>query len=214
MSTTSYPPPSEEVSTELVTEAARALSLSEASDEAVALELLRRVLGEKAPEVLWKDGTRSTPARMIKALRELTDGYAIEPKRLLTQFDSEGDPLVVVKDIEYSSLCEHHVLPFTGTVSVAYIPNQKIVGLSKIPRVVRAYSRRLQVQERLTDQVADSLQGLDPKGVAVLVRGVHSCCQLRGIERRAEMVTSALRGVFKSDVSARAEVMALLGAGR
>lgn len=184
------------------------MNLADAPDEAVALEFLRRVLGERASEVLGHTGTQDTPRRMLKALREMTDGYGALPS--MTAFDAEGDPLVAVKDIEFSSLCEHHVLPFTGTVSVAYIPRKKIVGLSKIPRIIRAYSRRLQVQERLTEQIADALVDLEPKGVAVLVRGVHSCCQLRGAERRAEMVTNALRGVFREEPSARSEVMMLL----
>ncbi len=192
----------------------------ESYDDAMLMrEVLRRVLaGHGTPEAakaLDREGMESTPLRMLKALRELTDGYAVEdPSTLLTDFPPEGDQIVVVRDIEFSSLCEHHVLPFTGTVSVAYLPTKRIVGLSKIPRIIRAYSRRLQVQERLTVQIAKALERLEPEGVAVIVRGVHQCCSLRGAERRAEMVTSHLVGVFRDDPQARAEVLDLLGAKR
>lgn len=185
------------------------------SDEALMREVLRRVLGAHGvAKELEHEGMRDTPKRMLKALRELTDGYAEDPSTMLTSFAGEGDQIVVVRDIEFASLCEHHILPFTGTVSVAYIPSERIVGLSKIPRVIRAFSRRLQVQERLTVQIAKALDPLNPVGVAVVVRGVHECCQLRGAERRAEMVTSHLVGKFRDDPQARAEVLGLLGVGR
>lgn len=185
-------------------------------DNVLMHEVLRRVLAPHGAEsALDAEGMADTPKRMLKALRELTDGYAVkQPSTLLTDFAGEGDQIVVVRDIEFASLCEHHVLPFTGVVSVAYIPTKRIVGLSKIPRVIRAYSRRLQVQERLTVQIAQALDALEPAGVAVVVRGVHECCQLRGAERRAEMVTSHLVGKFRDDPQARAEVLGLLGVGR
>lgn len=175
--------------------------------------LLRALLGSQRTALLDAPGMLETPGRMARALAELLDGYDAEVD--LTSFDVEGEPgIVVVRDIHYSSLCEHHVLPFSGTASVAYIPTKKIIGLSKIPRLVRAFSRRLQVQERLTSQLADSLAPLEPAGVAVVVRGQHTCCSMRGAEADALMVTSAVRGVFMHEADARAEVMALLGAAR
>lgn len=184
--------------------------LSHVGTPELAEALLRRVLGEHADDALVREGMADTPARMVKALRELTVGYGMKPENLLTTFPAEGaDEIVVVRDIPFSSLCEHHILPFRGTVSVAYLPTKRIVGLSKIPRIVKAFSKRLQVQERLTMQIADALAPLDPRGVAVLIKGVHECAELRGVETRAEMVTSAMRGLFKDDARARAEVMEL-----
>ena len=154
-----------------------------------------------------------TPRRMAKALRELTEGYATEDlTRLLKAFDAPADPgIVVVRGIAFASLCEHHVLPFTGTAAVAYIPRSKVVGLSKIPRLVRAVTRRLQLQERIGQQVADALvAGLDPIGVMVIVKARHTCMGLRGIESPGEMVTSCVRGAFAKEPEARAEAMALL----
>jgi GTP cyclohydrolase I len=119
-----------------------------------------------------------------------------------------------VRDIAFSSLCEHHVLPFTGKVSVAYLPGERIIGLSKIPRIVRALSRRLQVQERLTDQIGHSLQDMiKPRGVAVIAKGVHTCMCLRGAEASGEMVTSCMLGVFRDKPEARNEVLRLLEGG-
>jgi len=173
--------------------------------------LLRSILGDEvADSVLGREGMASTPERMAKALRELTSGYGVDVSRLLTTFPADGaDEAIVIRDVPFSSLCEHHILPFRGVVSVAYLPTDRIVGLSKVPRIIRALSRRLQVQERLTMQIADALEPLKPRGVAVLVRGVHECAELRGVETRAEMVTSVMRGAFKDDARARAEVLAL-----
>lgn len=158
-----------------------------------------------------------TPARMAKALRELTEGYATtDLVGMLKAFDAPPDPgIVCVRGVTFASLCEHHVLPFTGLVSVAYIPSAKVVGLSKIPRLIRAVTRRLQLQERIGQQVADALvKGLDPIGVMVIVRARHTCMGLRGIESPGEMVTSCVRGAFAKEPEARAEAMALLtGAG-
>jgi GTP cyclohydrolase I len=154
-----------------------------------------------------------TPVRLVKALRELTEGYATEDLgALLKAFDAPADPgVVMVRGIEFASLCEHHVLPFTGTVAVAYIPRERVVGLSKIPRLVRAVTRRLQLQERIGQMVADTMmQRLDPVGVMVIVRARHTCMGLRGVESQGEMVTSCVRGVFSSDPAARAEAMALI----
>lgn len=158
----------------------------------------------------------ATPARLARALAEMTSGYTEDPAAHLQRtFDVRHDELVLVRDIPFASLCEHHVLPFAGTVSVAYIPQGRIVGLSKIPRMVAGFARRLQVQERLTTQVAEAMErALGPKGVAVHVRGNHSCMQLRGARTHGEMVTSSMRGVFRNDASARAEVLSLMGVGR
>lgn len=166
--------------------------------------LLRKLGADVDPE---------TPGRMLKALREMTAGYATSDlKSLLKTFDAPSDPgIVSVRGIPFASLCEHHVLPFTGTVSVAYIPSKRIVGLSKIPRLVRAVTRRLQVQERIGQMVADAMvDGLDPIGVMVIVTGAHTCMNLRGIECPGDMVTSCVRGAFAKEPEARAEAMALL----
>lgn len=163
-----------------------------------------------------------TPGRFVRALQELTSGYAIkDPVEILKTFPVEGghaDPspshdggLVMVKDIPFASLCEHHVLPFTGTVAVAYIPSDRIVGLSKIPRLIRAYTRRLQVQERIGQQVGDAIQdALNPLGVMVVVRGRHTCMAIRGVETPGEMITSYVLGVFRKDPAARSEALSLL----
>lgn len=181
-----------------------------------ALGLMLQVLPEDLVRAFELDeppeGMRKTPARFLKALRELTDGYSVEdPADLLTLFDADGyDQIVVVRDIPFVSLCEHHVLPFTGHVHVAYLPGKHIIGLSKIPRVVRAVSRRLQVQERIGQDIATALQRAEPLGVAVLIEGHHTCMSLRGVESQGEMVTSVMEGAFRDKSEARAEVMDLL----
>lgn len=165
-------------------------------------------------EALGLEHDQDTPGRMAKALRELTEGYAVEDlKSLLKDFEAPDDPgIVAVRGISFASLCEHHVLPFTGQVAVAYIPSKRIVGLSKIPRLVRAVTRRLQVQERIGAMVADAMvEALAPIGVMVIVRARHTCMGLRGIESPGEMVTSCVRGAFKDEHDARAEAMALIG---
>lgn len=156
---------------------------------------------------------KETPARMAKALGELTAGYEQDPQEILsTTFDGEGyDQVICVRRIPFSSLCEHHVLPFTGTVDVAYLPGSKIVGLSKIPRLVQCFAKRLQVQERLTRDIAGAVEEfLAPKGVVVVARGEHSCMRLRGVRSTGEMITSDVRGLFRQDAPARAEVLSLL----
>lgn len=160
-----------------------------------------------------REGLLETPKRVLKALRELTGGYAQDPCSILNKtFNVACDEMVIVKDIEYWSLCEHHMLPFHGTATVAYIPSGSVVGLSKIPRVVEAYARRLQVQERLTNQIANAVdEALDPLGVAVVVTGSHLCCAMRGAKKAVTMKTSALRGLLKEDGDARAEFLKLAG---
>ena len=158
-----------------------------------------------------REGLRSTPSRVAKMYAELTAGYHIDPLALINDavFTVDYDEMVVVKDIDFNSLCEHHMLPFMGRVHVAYIPNGKVIGLSKIPRVVEMFARRLQVQERMTVQIADFIdEALRPLGVAVVAEGVHMCSVMRGVKKaNAKMITSAMRGVFRSDSKTRAEFM-------
>lgn len=166
-------------------------------------------------EDLNREGLKQTPARMAKALVQLTEGYGQDLGELLTTFPADGyDEIVVLKNIPFASICEHHVLPFTGMVAVAYLPNERIIGLSKIPRLVRAVSRRLQVQEKMTKQIGEALmKHLKPRGVGVIVEAVHTCMTLRGVEGAGSMVTSMMLGFFRDDDKARAEVMRLMGRG-
>ncbi len=161
-----------------------------------------------------RDGLERTPKRVAKALRFLTSGYEQDPYEILNDalFDVTYDEMVIVKDIEFYSLCEHHMLPFFGRVHVAYIPNGKVVGLSKIPRTVEMFARRLQVQERLTKEVATTLeQVLDPRGVAVVVEAVHLCMMMRGVQQpNSFAITSSLHGVFQNDSKTRSEFMDLI----
>ena len=164
-----------------------------------AIRVLLRAVGED-PE---RDGLLKTPQRVARMYEELLAGYSQNLDTLLNDalFDVDYDEgeLITVAGISFSSLCEHHMLPFTGTAHVAYLPKGKVVGLSKIPRVVDMFARRLQVQERLTGQIADALmQALDPRGVMVMVEGAHSCCSLRGVKKQGvNMVTTARRGAFR-----------------
>lgn len=181
-------------------------------DQARRAECYRQILASTlGPELT--PGTEETPLRAAKAWAELTSGYATDIASLFKTFDSEGnDEMIAVSGMSFSSLCEHHLLPFEGHAHVVYVPDGEIVGLSKIPRVLRAFSRRLQVQERLTSQIADAMvEHLNPKGVMVVVEASHSCMRCRGIESSGLMVTSALRGVLKDDGVGRAEAFALIG---
>lgn len=171
-----------------------------------------RVLLVSIGEDPTRDGLLDTPRRVAKAWREMTAGIATCPDDVLDRvFDVPHDELVLLKGIRFSSLCEHHVLPFTGTADVGYIPDGKVVGISKLARLVTGYAQRLQVQERLTDQVADAIaRRLKPLGVFVVIRAHHQCMGCRGVgQPEALMVTSAMRGAFKDDAKARAEVLAL-----
>jgi GTP cyclohydrolase I len=158
-----------------------------------------------------RDGLLNTPKRVRKMYGELLAGYTTDPAALINGalFDVDYDEMVVVRDIEYQSLCEHHMLPFMGRAHVAYIPNGKVVGLSKIPRIVDMFARRLQVQERMTRQIADLIQEtVQPRGVAVVVEGVHLCAMMRGVKKaNSRMVTSALLGDFKTNLATRNEFM-------
>lgn len=163
-----------------------------------------------------REGLLKTPERVAKSLQYLTHGYDINPDDLMQQaiFHEEYSEMVIVKDIEVYSMCEHHMLPFFGKAHVAYIPNGKIVGLSKIPRVVDAYSRRLQVQERLTIEIRDCIQRtLNPKGVAVVIECAHMCMQMRGVQKQNSTTTSsAFTGLFLKNDSTRKEFINLVQA--
>ena len=181
--------------------------------EALIVKLLAE-LGEDAR----REGLERTPERVAKALRYLTSGYAQTVDDVLNDalFVEAYDEMVVVKDIDFFSLCEHHLLPFFGKAHVAYLPAQKIVGLSKIPRLVEMFSRRLQVQERLTTQIATTLdEVLRPRGVAVVMEGVHLCMLMRGVEKQnSRAITSAMLGVFRERGETRAEFMELIKSSR
>jgi GTP cyclohydrolase IA len=158
-----------------------------------------------------RQGLLRTPERIAKMYDEILVGYRTDPVKLVNDalFDVEYDEMIVVKDIEFFSMCEHHMLPFFGRAHVAYIPRDKVIGLSKIPRIVDMFARRLQVQERMTQEIADMVeQILQPQGVAVVVEGSHMCSMMRGVEKEhARMVTSAMRGAFKENQITRNEFM-------
>jgi GTP cyclohydrolase IA len=160
-----------------------------------------------------RDGLARTPRRVADALRWLTRGYAMDVREVIggALFEETHENMVMVRDIELYSLCEHHMLPFYGRAHIAYIPNGHIVGLSKLPRVVEVFARRLQVQERLTEQVAGALEEvLAPRGVGVVVEAAHLCMMMRGVEKQNSMtITSALRGVFRDDPKTRDEFLRL-----
>ena len=183
-------------------------SLSGISTQDMYREIIAR-LGEDPT----RDGLVSTPARVEKSLAFLTKGYDEDPHKILhgAMFDVDYDEMVIVKDIEMFSLCEHHMLPFFGKVHVAYIPKGKVLGLSKIPRLVEVYARRLQVQERLTRQIAEAIQeAIDPQGVGVVVEARHLCMMMRGIEKQnSSTVTSAMLGCFRQKET-RAEFLSLV----
>lgn len=161
-----------------------------------------------------RDGLLRTPLRVAQAFAELTQGYRMDPTEILNDalFDVTYDEMVIVKDIEMFSLCEHHLLPFFGKVHVAYIPRRKVVGLSKIARLVEMFARRLQVQERLTNQIAETLQeAVDPIGVGVVVEARHLCMMMRGVEKQhSSAVTSAMLGAFRENVQTREEFLSLV----
>jgi GTP cyclohydrolase I len=164
-----------------------------------------------------REGLRRTPERFEKAMRFLTGGYRQDPEKLLNgaMFSVCYDNMVVVKDIEVYSLCEHHLLPFFGKCHVAYIPDKKVVGLSKIARLVNMYARRLQIQERLTSQIAKTIQDkLAPEGVGVVIEARHLCMVMRGVEKQnSAAVTSAMLGAFRDNKQTRDEFLALIGKG-
>lgn len=165
-----------------------------------------------------REGLLKTPDRVARMFAEITAGYQTDPVKLINGalFDVEYDDMVLVRDIEFHSLCEHHLLPFFGRAHVAYIPNGKVIGLSKIPRIVDMFARRLQVQERMTAQIANFLQEvLAPKGVAVVVEGAHMCAMMRGVKKaETSMTTRTMLGAFKDDAKLRAEFLNHLNSQR
>ena len=188
------------------------MDLSKVTFEALIKEMLARI-GED-PE---REGLRETPRRVAEAMRWMTRGYRMDPMELLRKalFAEKHESMVLVRDIDLYSMCEHHMLPFFGKAHVAYIPDGRIVGLSKLARLVELYARRLQVQERLTDQVADAMQSiLQPAGVGVVIEAYHLCMMMRGVEKQhSRTITSAVRGVFREDQKTRDEFLRLVVGG-
>jgi len=191
-----------------------------ASFENVDLDRIRRAVREilhAVGEDPDREGLKETPDRVARMYAEVFQGLHQDPKVHLTKrFTQKYDEMLLVKDIRFESFCEHHLLPFVGHAHVAYIPNGTVVGLSKIPRVLDVLSKRPQMQERLTEELADLLmQELDAKGVAVVVEGTHSCMTIRGVHKSgSSFVTSAMRGVFKERLATRSEVMSLIFGGK
>lgn len=186
------------------------LDVPEAScsdDISCAVGMILESIGED-PQ---REGLLKTPDRVSRMYNELTAGYRVDPERLINDaiFNVQYDQMVIVKDIDFYSLCEHHMLPFLGKAHVGYVPNGTVIGLSKIPRIVEMYARRLQVQERMTTQIAEFLQEtLHPQGVAVVVEGLHMCSAMRGVKKaNARMSTSAMLGIFKDNQQTRDEFM-------
>ncbi|MGA3193440.1 MAG: GTP cyclohydrolase I FolE [Terriglobales bacterium] len=184
-------------------------SLTSASYEELVREMIIR-LGED-PD---REGLVRTPERVAKAMQFLVKGYKEDPETLLRNalFTVSYDEMVIVKDVEMFSLCEHHMLPFFGKVHVAYIPNGKVIGLSKIPRLIEVFSRRLQIQERLTTQIAETIQkAIEPQGVGVVIEARHLCMMMRGIEKQhSSAVTSSMLGCFRNEEETRSEFLSLI----
>jgi GTP cyclohydrolase I len=187
------------------------------ADDAKIEQLVTELLKELGEDV-QREGLDRTPERVAKALRYFTSGYEKDVKDILNDamFAEDYDEMVVVKDIDFFSMCEHHLLPFVGKCHVAYMPGRRIVGLSKIPRLVEMFSRRLQVQERLTNQIANTLnETLHPRGVAVVMEAVHLCMMMRGVEKQnSKAITSAMLGAFRDRPETRAEFMELIKSSR
>ena len=164
------------------------------------IELATKMILEAIGEDINREGLIKTPKRVAKAFEEICSGYFKDPKEVLNDalFESTNNEMVVVRDIEFYSMCEHHILPFFGRVHVAYIPDKKVVGLSKIPRMVEVFARRLQIQEQLTEQIADAImEVVKPKGVGVVIHARHMCMEMRGVKSKYSYTsTSALRGIF------------------
>lgn len=164
-------------------------------------------------EDITREGLVETPKRVRKALLEVCAGYTMDPKEVFKTFDSDGyDQIVLLKNVHFFSMCEHHMFPFYGTASIAYIPNKRVIGISKLARLLEIYSKRLQIQERLCEQITSDLEKyLQPKGSACIIKATHMCMNMRGIKTRdAEMVTSSLKGVFLEEPSCKAELFNML----
>jgi GTP cyclohydrolase I len=199
-------------SEELILDPGKPAQSAAAARETIA-DLMRRIialLGEDTE----REGLRKTPERFEKAMRFLTSGYAQDPEKLLNgaTFSVCYDEMVVVKDIEVFSLCEHHLLPFFGKCHVAYLPNKRVIGLSKIARLVNMFSRRLQIQERLTNQIARAIQEkISPEGVGVIIEARHLCMVMRGVEKQnSQAITSAMLGEFRDNKQTRDEFLSLI----
>ncbi|MBT4917648.1 GTP cyclohydrolase I FolE [Candidatus Peregrinibacteria bacterium] len=178
------------------------------------IEELAKQLIEAIGEDSTREGLKDTPRRMAKSFEKLFEGYAMNPKNFLTEFDGEDyDEMIICKNIDLYSTCEHHMLPFIGKAHIGYIPNKKIIGLSKLPRIVETFSRRLQNQERLTMQIANTLKELlQPKGVGIVIEANHLCMRARGVEKQnASMTTSSFKGLFKENSKTRSEFLKLIG---
>ncbi len=185
-------------------------ALAKREEIAALVRRLVELLGEDPN----REGLRHTPERVERALRFLTDGYAKDPDKAINAayYSIAYDEMVIVKDIEFFSLCEHHLLPFFGRCHVAYIPNEKVVGLSKLPRLVNLFAHRLQLQERLTNQIARTIwERLEPKGVGVILEARHFCMMMRGVEKKTSVtVTSSMLGLFRDNARTRQEFLSLI----
>jgi GTP cyclohydrolase I len=185
--------------------------------EALPIEDLVRELLVALGEDPGREGLRRTPQRIAEMYAQLTSGYHASPEELIDGaiFTVEYDEMVLVKDIEFYSLCEHHILPFFGKAHVGYIPDGKVIGFSKIPRIVDLFSHRLQLQERMTEEIANFLmQAIEPKGVGVVVEGFHLCMAMRGVMKQdARLVSSAMKGLFRRDARTRSEFLKLINQG-
>lgn len=192
--------------------------MSEEYDELPASPELSRLTREMLAELgedTARDGLLKTPERVARSLAFLTRGYQMDPRDVIGDaiFEAKYDEMVLVKDVEIYSLCEHHLLPFFGRCHIAYLPGEKIVGLSKLARLADVYARRLQVQERLTTDIATAIQDiLQPKGVGVVIEARHLCMMMRGVEKQSSvMTTSCMLGIFRSDARTRSEFLSLIG---
>ena len=189
-------------------------AVSKRENAEAALEQAYRTVLDNIGEDPERDGLKLTPTRTAKAIQFLTRGYQEDPAQLLrgALFEVDYDEMVIVKDIEMFSLCEHHLLPFYGKVHVAYLPKGKVIGLSKIPRLVDVFARRLQVQERLTKQIAEAIQeAIDPIGVGVVIEARHLCMMMRGVEKQhSATVTSSMLGAFRNEQQTREEFLSLI----
>jgi GTP cyclohydrolase I len=190
------------------------------SKEEIDQELIRQAIHQillALGEDPKREGLRNTPDRVARMYLELLDGYRVDPVALVNDalFEEVYDEMVIVRDIEFYSLCEHHMLPFIGRVHVAYLPKGRVLGLSKIPRVVDMFARRLQVQERMTRQIAEFINGLlHPLGVAVVIEGLHLCATMRGVKKHdARMTTSAMLGAFRTNLATRQEFLENISRG-
>jgi GTP cyclohydrolase I len=177
-----------------------------------AVRKILELIGEDAD----REGLLKTPSRVVKSFEFMTEGYDLDPKQVLNDalFQSSNNEMVLVRDIEFYSLCEHHLLPIIGKAHVAYIPNGKVVGLSKIPRMVNIFARRLQIQEQMTEQIAKAIDDvIKPKGVGVVLQARHMCVEMRGVEKiNSITTTSALRGIFIKNTDTRREFFSLINA--